>query len=161
MELLANIAFYRDGQQMIIKIEDLLPLLVEFCNSNSKKINEAAMLVLRNLCFHVPSKTLLLSNGELSSLVIVLNYTKLDLIILDNSGYVYTVSEVLLQRRDVVLTGGNQSTFAEKSGGVWPGVNWKHSSHMRLRRNYNLTTGYCRNKSPGTEMKGTNTIPTT
>jgi hypothetical protein len=76
MELLANIAFYRDGQQMIIKIEDLLPLLVEFCNSNSKKINEAAMLVLRNLCFHVPSKTLLLSNGELSSLVIVLNSTK-------------------------------------------------------------------------------------
>ena len=75
MELLANIAFYRDGQQMIIKIEDLLPLLVEFCNSNSKKINEAAMLVLRNLCFHVPSKTLLLSNGELSSLV-VLNSTK-------------------------------------------------------------------------------------
>ena len=73
----------------------------------------------------------------------------MDLIILDNSGYVYTVSEELLQRRDVVLTGGNQSTFAEKSGGVWPGVNWKHSSHMRLRRNYNLTTGYCRNKSPG------------
>jgi hypothetical protein len=65
MALLANIAFYRDGQQMIVKLEYLIPLLLEFCNSNSKKINEAAMLVLRNLCFHVPSKTLLLSNSKL------------------------------------------------------------------------------------------------
>ncbi len=71
MELLANIAFYRDGQQMMVKIEYLIPLVIEFCNHNNKKINEAAMLVLRNLCFHVPSKTLLLSNSELSSLAIV------------------------------------------------------------------------------------------
>lgn len=66
LELLANITFHRDGQQMIGKIESIIPLLVEFCASNSKKINEAAMLVLRNLCFHVPSKTLLLSNSKLS-----------------------------------------------------------------------------------------------
>lgn len=75
LELLANITFHRDGQQMVVKIEHLIPLLVEFCNSNSKKINEAAMLVLRNLCFHVPSKTLLLSNGKLSHLRVV-NFQK-------------------------------------------------------------------------------------
>lgn len=75
LELLANITFHRDGQQMVVKIEYLIPLLVEFCNSNSRKINEAAMLVLRNLCFHVPSKTLLLSNGKLSHLRVV-NFQK-------------------------------------------------------------------------------------
>lgn len=71
MELLANVAFYRDGQQMIVKIEHFIPLLLEFCASKSKKVHEAAMLLLRNMCFHVPSKTLLLSNSELQNLVMV------------------------------------------------------------------------------------------
>lgn len=65
LELLANIAFYRDGQQMIVKMDNIVPLLLEFTSSSTKRVSESALLIVRNLCFHVPSKTLLLSNGKL------------------------------------------------------------------------------------------------
>ena len=49
---------------MIVRIDHAVPLLLEFSGSSNKKVSETALLVLRNLCFYVPSKALLLSNGK-------------------------------------------------------------------------------------------------
>jgi hypothetical protein len=53
--------------------------------------------------------------------------------------------------------GHSLSYYRRKPRNLWCLVEskWKHSSHMRLRWNYNETTVYCRNQTSVTEMKET------
>lgn len=71
LQLLTNITFFRDGQQMVTRIKNVIPLLLEYCGNNNSKISGNALSLLRNLCFHIPCKSLLLSNSMFLIFIIV------------------------------------------------------------------------------------------
>ena len=64
LELLVNLSFCSEGQGMIMKVKDALALLLCFAQSASTSAQRLALLILRNLCFHSPNKSVLLSNGQ-------------------------------------------------------------------------------------------------
>jgi rotatin len=63
LNLLVMLSFSTDGQNMILKINDGLALLIEFGSTGLDNQQKSAILVLRNLCFHSSNKPKLLSNG--------------------------------------------------------------------------------------------------
>ncbi|XP_078688146.1 rotatin-like isoform X1 [Branchiostoma floridae x Branchiostoma belcheri] len=56
LAVLVNVSFSLDGQQMLIKIPDMLGLLVEHIQSSPRPCQTLALLVLRNMCFHPANK---------------------------------------------------------------------------------------------------------
>ncbi|CAH1270657.1 RTTN [Branchiostoma lanceolatum] len=56
LAVLVNVSFSLDGQQMLIKISDMLGLLVEHVQSSPRSCQTLALLVLRNMCFHPANK---------------------------------------------------------------------------------------------------------
>lgn len=62
--LLVNITFFSDGQQGVVKTSGVVEVLLELSTAQNKQLQEKAILVLRNLCFHGASKPVLLVNGE-------------------------------------------------------------------------------------------------
>ncbi|XP_074644556.1 rotatin-like [Tubulanus polymorphus] len=65
LQLLANLSFSTEGQQMILKIKDSVNILIDFCHTTSTQYMNYAVLILRNLCFHAVNKPKLLSNEKL------------------------------------------------------------------------------------------------
>ena len=65
LKLLVNLTWFTDGQQMVMKMPTAVDVLLELCQArHTKHVRDHALLVLRNLCFHGPSKPVLLANGE-------------------------------------------------------------------------------------------------
>lgn len=62
--LLVNVTFFSDGQQGVVKTPGVVEVLLELSTAQNKQLQEKAILVLRNLCFHGASKPVLLVNGE-------------------------------------------------------------------------------------------------
>ncbi|XP_064598734.1 rotatin-like [Liolophura sinensis] len=63
LDLLLNLSFSTEGQQMICKINDSIVLLLEFGETQGA-CREKALLILRNLCFHTSNKPKLLANDQ-------------------------------------------------------------------------------------------------
>lgn len=64
LKLLLNMSFAEDGQQMILKLNGSLDLLLEMGKHKQKGILPMALLVLHNLCFHAASKPKILANDK-------------------------------------------------------------------------------------------------
>jgi len=66
LSILVNLTFFTDGQHMVMKVPGCVSVLLEFCHVTQGKhgTSDVALLVLRNLCFHSNSKSVLLSNGR-------------------------------------------------------------------------------------------------
>lgn len=62
--LLVNVTFFSDGQQGVVKTPGTVEALLDLSTTQAKQIQEKAILVLRNLCFHGASKPVLLVNGQ-------------------------------------------------------------------------------------------------
>ena len=58
-----NVTFFTDGQQGVVKTPGVVQVLLELSGAQ-KQLQEKAILVLRNLCFHGASKPVLLVNGK-------------------------------------------------------------------------------------------------
>lgn len=65
LELLLNLSFSLDGQQMILKITDVVDILLEFLNCDSRRQQEYSALIIRNLCCHASNKPKVLANEKL------------------------------------------------------------------------------------------------
>ncbi|KAJ8041459.1 Rotatin [Holothuria leucospilota] len=65
LKLLVILTFSPDGQQMVIKIPEILDLLLEFVKWSHAEISHTSILVLHNLCFLGANKNKLLSNEQL------------------------------------------------------------------------------------------------
>ncbi|XP_077983359.1 rotatin-like [Glandiceps talaboti] len=65
LKLLVNLSFSAEGQQMIMKIQDSLELLLEYIQCTHQPVQLAALLILRNLCFHGACKPKLLASDKL------------------------------------------------------------------------------------------------
>ena len=64
LSLLVNVTFFTDGQQGVVKTPGVVEVLLELSGAQNKQLQEKAILVLRNLCFHGASKPVLLVNGK-------------------------------------------------------------------------------------------------
>lgn len=62
--LLVNLTFFSDGQQGVVKTPGTVEALLDLSTAQAKQLQEKAILVLRNLCFHGASKPVLLVNGQ-------------------------------------------------------------------------------------------------
>ena len=67
LNVLVSVTFFTDGQQVVVKTPGVVEVLLELSMAQNRQLQEKALLVLRNLCFHGASKPVLLVNGELSS----------------------------------------------------------------------------------------------
>ncbi|ESO98430.1 hypothetical protein LOTGIDRAFT_231452 [Lottia gigantea] len=65
LELLINLSFTTDGQQIIFKVHGAVDLLLDFVEFGSQKTSEQALLILRNLSCHTSNKPKLLANEKL------------------------------------------------------------------------------------------------
>ncbi|CAH3027837.1 unnamed protein product, partial [Porites evermanni] len=70
LSLLVNVTFFTDGQQGVVKTPGVVEVLLELSGAQNKQLQEKAILVLRNLCFHGASKPVLLVNEKLLSLLV-------------------------------------------------------------------------------------------
>jgi len=68
--LLVNLTFFSDGQQGVVKTSGTVEALLDLSTTQAKQLQEKAILVLRNLCFHGASKPVLLVNEKLLSLLV-------------------------------------------------------------------------------------------
>ena len=64
LNLLVSVTFFTDGQQGVVKTPGAVEVLLELSGAQNKQLQEKALLVLRNLCFHGASRPVLLVNGE-------------------------------------------------------------------------------------------------
>ncbi|XP_069476880.1 rotatin [Ambystoma mexicanum] len=64
LKLLLNMSFEDDGQQMIMKLNGTLDLLIEMCKYKQKGMPHMALLILHNLCFHPGSRPKILANDK-------------------------------------------------------------------------------------------------
>lgn len=64
LSLLVSVTFFTDGQQGVVKTPGVVEVLLELSGAQNRQLQEKALLVLRNLCFHGASKPVLLVNGE-------------------------------------------------------------------------------------------------
>ncbi|XP_041375404.1 rotatin-like [Gigantopelta aegis] len=64
-ELLTNLSFSVDGQQMLLKINGFVDLVLDFLDGGPPRCQEYAILILRNLCCHAGNKQKLLANEKL------------------------------------------------------------------------------------------------
>nr|CAB3265825.1 rotatin-like [Phallusia mammillata] len=67
LRLLLALSFYPDGQLNILKIRDIFDILIELKSSNT--CEKLIMLIIRNLCFHGPSKHRISSHKRLVMLL--------------------------------------------------------------------------------------------
>lgn len=65
--------FFTDGQQGVVKTPGAVEVLLELSGTQNKQLQEKALLVLRNLCFHGASRPVLLVNGEWKDESVFLN----------------------------------------------------------------------------------------
>ncbi|WAR12086.1 RTTN-like protein, partial [Mya arenaria] len=65
LELLINLSFSLEGQQIILKIPACLDVLLEFVESPTTRLQETAVMIIRNLACHTSNKPRLLSNDQL------------------------------------------------------------------------------------------------
>ncbi|XP_069111957.1 rotatin-like isoform X2 [Argopecten irradians] len=65
LELLVNLSFSVEGQQMLLKTGDCVNLLLDFVECSQGKVQECAVLVLRNMCCHTSNKPKLLACDKL------------------------------------------------------------------------------------------------
>ncbi|WAR12009.1 RTTN-like protein, partial [Mya arenaria] len=65
LELLLNLSFSLEGQQIILKIPACLDVLLEFVESPTTRLQETAVMIIRNLACHTSNKPRLLSNDQL------------------------------------------------------------------------------------------------
>jgi len=70
LNLLVNVTFFTDGQQGVVKTPGAVEVLLELSGAQNKQLQEKALLVLRNLCFHGASRPVLLVNEKLLSLLV-------------------------------------------------------------------------------------------
>ncbi len=64
LNLLVSVTFFTDGQQGVVKTPGAVEVLLELSGAQNRQLQEKALLVLRNLCFHGASRPVLLVNGE-------------------------------------------------------------------------------------------------
>ncbi|MBN3295227.1 RTTN protein, partial [Amia calva] len=64
LKLLLNMSFGEDGQQIILKINGSLELLIEMSRYKPRSSRPAALLILHNICFSSTNKLKILANGE-------------------------------------------------------------------------------------------------
>ena len=64
LNLLVSVTFFTDGQQGVVKTPGAVEVLLELSGAQNKQLQEKALLVLRNLCFHGASRPVLLVNGK-------------------------------------------------------------------------------------------------
>jgi rotatin len=64
LDLLVNLSFSTDGQNMILKITDAMTILMEYAVSGSEHLEKCAILIIRNLGFHSSNKSKLLANDK-------------------------------------------------------------------------------------------------
>ncbi|ELU06616.1 hypothetical protein CAPTEDRAFT_220120 [Capitella teleta] len=64
LELMVNLSFSTEGQNLIMKINDSVDLLVEFGLLGHDGKQKNCVLIIRNLCFHTTNKTKLLANDK-------------------------------------------------------------------------------------------------
>ncbi|CAK8690926.1 unnamed protein product [Clavelina lepadiformis] len=67
LKLLLALSFHSDGQLNILKVKDIFHVLVELHGSNTNP--KLVLLIIRNLCFHAPSKNRISSNAPLVRLL--------------------------------------------------------------------------------------------
>ncbi|KAL3860206.1 hypothetical protein ACJMK2_010362 [Sinanodonta woodiana] len=65
LELLVNLSFSTEGQQIILKIPDSTDLLLDFMDCGQPRHKELSVLIIRNLCCHTSNKPKLLANEKL------------------------------------------------------------------------------------------------
>ncbi|KAK3610373.1 hypothetical protein CHS0354_008649 [Potamilus streckersoni] len=65
LELLVNLSFSTEGQQIILKIPDSTDLLLDFMDCGQPRHKELSILIIRNLCCHTSNKPKLLANEKL------------------------------------------------------------------------------------------------
>ncbi|XP_053402565.1 rotatin-like [Mercenaria mercenaria] len=65
LELLLNLSFSLEGQQMILKIQDAVDILLEFLECPNSRQQECAVIIIRNLCCHSSNKPKVLANDKL------------------------------------------------------------------------------------------------
>ncbi|XP_041454793.1 rotatin-like isoform X2 [Lytechinus variegatus] len=65
LQLLTNLTFATEGQQMIMRIPDALDLLIDFAQCPVSALQDSALLVLHNLCYLAANKTRLVANDKL------------------------------------------------------------------------------------------------
>ncbi|XP_050395156.2 rotatin [Patella vulgata] len=65
LDLLVNLSFTTDGQQIIFKVNGAIDLLLDFVEHGNQKCSELSLLILRNLCCHTSNKPKLLANEKL------------------------------------------------------------------------------------------------
>ncbi|XP_060080267.1 rotatin-like [Ylistrum balloti] len=65
LELLVNLSFSVEGQQMLLKTGDCVNLLLDFVEYGQGKVQECATLILRNMCCHSSNKPKLLACDKL------------------------------------------------------------------------------------------------
>lgn len=70
LNLLVSVTFFTDGQQGVVKTTGAVEVLLELSGAQNKQLQEKALLVLRNLCFHAASRPVLLVNEKLLSLLV-------------------------------------------------------------------------------------------
>lgn len=70
LNVLVSVTFFTDGQQGVVKTPGVVEVLLEMSTAQNRQLQEKALLVLRNLCFHGASKPVLLVNEKLLSLLV-------------------------------------------------------------------------------------------
>ncbi|XP_078335545.1 rotatin-like [Crassostrea virginica] len=70
LELILNLSFSTEGQQMILKTGDSVDLLLDFVDSGNEPTLEYSVLIIRNMCCHCSSKPKLLANDKLLPLLL-------------------------------------------------------------------------------------------
>ncbi|KAL5022092.1 hypothetical protein ScPMuIL_001247 [Solemya velum] len=65
LELFVNLSFSTEGQQMILKINESVKLLLEYIEGGQPRLQECSLLILRNLCCHSSNKPKLLASEML------------------------------------------------------------------------------------------------
>lgn len=66
LELAVALSFSTDGQQMLLRLDECLTVLLDFVENGfgMSQCQEYAMLILRNLCCHVANKPKILANDQ-------------------------------------------------------------------------------------------------
>ncbi|XP_062593037.1 rotatin-like isoform X3 [Saccostrea cucullata] len=70
LELMVNLSFSTEGQQMILKTGDSVDLLLDFVECGNGATLEYSILIIRNMCCHCSSKPKLLANDKLLPLLL-------------------------------------------------------------------------------------------
>lgn len=70
LELMLNLSFSTEGQQMILKTGDSVDLLLDFVDCGNGPGLEYSVLIIRNMCCHCSSKPKLLANDKLLPLLL-------------------------------------------------------------------------------------------